>query len=248
MRQVSSWIATLRRIAALSGLTLALAWGSSAEAGFIHLTAPASGQRTEASGQVVTLAEFGSDNLSFTLDWSVSFDGTNYTYTYTLDGFDEPGISHFSISASDGRNGSDDFEEENVVFSSSGDDKEVGMLNEGKFGAPSDLYGIKFDDGGSNEGEAPTTYTLITDRAPVWGSFFAKAGSEAAAFNSGWQIWGDYLADTSIQNFVFNSNEWIAVPDSLTTITTAVPEPTSMAVGGLVMIGAAVSARRRRKT
>lgn len=225
------------------GLVLAAMLGLSPPIQADVIAAPlGSGTRTEGS-QIKTIGNWATDSRTFSISWDISFDGSVYTYVYTLDGYAGPDISHLAIAASDGRPGTIAFTEESVL-GVSGYPIEVGNLYEKKLGAPGDLYGLKFDFGD----EAPFTYTLMTDRAPIWGSFFAKAGKNSGAYNIGWSTWGDYLADTSIQGFVFDASQWIAVPDSRMRPHSVVPEPTSLvSLGlGLASIGLiAVRARRR---
>jgi hypothetical protein len=197
------------------------------------------GSRTESSGFVVTIGDWVTDGEDFTFSWDITFDGMTglYTYVYTVDGFGPPDISHLSVAASDGRPSTVIFTEDNVKPGS--DPVTVGDLNDGMFGAPSDLYGIKFDFGDG----PPQSYTLVTDRAPIYGSFFAKAGADSGAYNFGWDFWGDFLADTSIPGFIFDKNEWVAVPDTRAQV---IPEPSSIVLLGLGGLGLLGFARARR--
>jgi hypothetical protein len=196
------------------------------------------GSRTEAAGELVTLDNWIGDGIS--ISWEITFDGSLYTYEWTLDGWSGPanGLSHTDFAVSDGRPDTVLFTEANVY---PGSDPILGPeeLNSGTHGAPSDMYGIRFDFGGD---DPPVTYTLVTDRAPIWGSFAAKAGADSGAYNVGWGIWGDYLADTSIPAFVFDELEWIPVPDSQGRV---VPEPSTIALAGLGILGLGLGALRK---
>jgi PEP-CTERM motif len=99
-------------------------------------------------------------------------------------------------------------------------------------GLPTDLYGFKYDVG---------SVTLITLRAPIDGSFYAKDGacnptypcpgfSNVFAYNTG-------LTDPN--------GEFIRVPDTKTTLPpTEVPEPTTMLLFGVGLIAVGAAARR----
>jgi len=107
----------------------------------------------------------------FSISWNV-YQDTNtdlWTYEYTLTGDKE--ISHFIL-------------EITKPFSStiSGDPYEGPQIwspsdpGNSNPGLPADIYGIKFDFGGS-----PVTYTIETPLDPVWGNFYAKDGKDSGA-------------------------------------------------------------------
>ena len=101
-------------------------------------------------------------------------------------------------------------------------------------GLPTDLYGLKYD---------VTSVTLLTFRAPVDGSFYAKDGecnpthpcspgfSKVFAYNTG-------LTDPA--------GAFIRVPDTQTSTPplTPVPEPTTLLLLGIGLIAAGAAARR----
>lgn len=193
------------------------------------------GSRTEGAGEITTIGNWPTDGRDFTVAWNITQVGDDYTYVYTVSGYRQPGLSHFSIATSDGENDTIIFTEDNVLPGSDGD-IEVGNLNEGGFGAPSDFYGLKFDFGDDDT----TTYTLVTDRAPIWGSFFAKGGSASGAYNVGFQP-NQPLAFAGPN---FDAIDFIPVPDSVGVI----PEPASMAMVGIAALaGLGLAMKRRSK-
>lgn len=109
-------------------------------------------------------------------------------------------------------------------------------------GIPSLLYGLKFEGDGLD-----TSITIVSDRAPMWGSFYAKDGvdneagvkTDVFAYNTSFGL-TSVASITGIAPFGF-----LAVPDTEDHIT--VPEPSSLAIMALAMLGA-VGFQNRRKT
>jgi hypothetical protein len=106
---------------------------------------------------------------------------------------------------------------------------------------PESLYAVKFD------GALGTTTHVAfdSDRRPMWGDFYSKDGNaggygQNAAWNAGFLVNdtdpSDPAADGSIGNHLL-------VPD---TVTTPIPEPTSILLLGGGLIGAAAARKRKR--
>jgi hypothetical protein len=164
----------------------------------------------------------GSWEAGVSLGWSVADSGDNYLYSYTFQAPD-PGLSHFILQTSGNFTSSNILEISNdPVVLGTFSSEEQGNSNPG---LPGDMYGIKFE---GIEGDAPWTLTLLTDRAPMEGDFYAKGGDDSFAYNSGF---GD------------RDGAKILVPD---TVTQRVPEAGALLLFGSGLFGL-VSYRRVRR-
>lgn len=181
-----------------------------------------------------------------TLTWAVydNGDGT-YTYGYRLkvpDGSKQ--ISHLTIEVSP------TFGPDNIlrVLAGSLDGDQPGDYpTSGDPGMPAAMHGIKFDDGWGYNDYDWTVY-FKTDRAPVWGDFYAKDGKSCAGeipvaiWNAGFTgpVDSDPLGPPSNGSL----DNHILVPDTVTA--NPIPAPGAILLSGL---GASlVSWLRRRKT
>ena len=174
-----------------------------------------------------------SSNLSWTVyDNSITGHWT-YEYIFTVPSKD---ISHVIIEVSD------NFSVGNIIETSSGRDPDApktyspGGSNPGM---PDDLFGIKWDTSGD-----PLIYSfyIVTDRAPMWGDFYAKngvhQGSDVYAYNSQFGINTTALIDNG------NAGGWVLVPDTGTGI---IPEPSTFLLLGTGLLGIAAIRYRRSK-
>lgn len=172
----------------------------------------------------------GNWDTGVTLGWSVADVGDYYFYSYTFQA-PTPGLSHFILQTSG------NFEENNILvisnnvekydlgsFSSAEGASNPGMPGEG-------MYGIKFE---GISGDSPWTFTLLSDRAPMDGDFYAKGGSEVGGNN-----WG--YAYNSGFGALNGAN--ILVPD---TVTQRVPEAGALLLFGSGLIGLVGYRRVRR--
>jgi hypothetical protein len=192
----------------------------------------------------------GSD---ITMTWTVDNDaprtGFPWRYTYTLSIVNATmgsGLSHVIIETST----VPEFQMSDLVGFSSNVSGVVSTLDtweeqgSSNPNLPAPIYGIKFDTPGS-----PTDLTLTfwSDRAPVWGDFYAKDGGNPT--NSVWNK-GLTNPDSDPAGLPANGsvNFSILRPDSYTSGggPSQVPEPLTMAGLGLGLCGLVRYVRRRR--
>ncbi len=168
-----------------------------------------------------------------TFSWQVDDNGDGtYTYTYRLQVPDDSkSISHMTVEASPS------FESDNILDVPEGtiaENQPDSYPNGGADpGMPDSMWGIKFDGGGPDSTDYDWTVSFTTDRAPVWGDFYAKDGADGAANVAIWNAGftnpdsdpTDPAGDTPIANHIL-------VPD---TNTGEVPAPGGILLAGLGM-------------
>ncbi|OGL46866.1 MAG: hypothetical protein A2W05_00290 [Candidatus Schekmanbacteria bacterium RBG_16_38_10] len=219
------------------------------------------GSLTDSSGLFATNGNFGNAGihgwnpsavLSYTVDDTTNTGFWTYAYTYTVD---EKGISHVIIEVSDDNPATP----ENEAFTTA--NLKAGSTAGGIINpySPSDpgnsnpfmpeqVYGIKWD----TEGILSFFWTIVTDRMPMWGDFYAvdgkKPGNEIYAYNTGFGL------DTSA--LIGNGNAmdtqghaWLLVPDSKIDDDGGrgrqVPEPGTLLLLGSGLIGLALYGGRK---
>lgn len=166
------------------------------------------------------------------LSWSV--DDQTYaglwTYTYTFSA-ERKDISHGIIEVSD------TFTSANIFAGTTGGydgPKTYSGADPSNPGMPGAMWGIKWND--------TATWTIVTDRAPMWGDFYAVDGKGGAlgvlAYNSG------YGAETTAAIGDGNAGGWILTPDTQSGV---IPEPGTFLLLGSGLLGIAFYQRRRAK-
>lgn len=176
------------------------------------------------------------------LSWVVSNTSQSiwhYEYCFSVL---EKGISHINIEVSDEDSGPA-FTLANLFGLSS--DPEFALehielqdwtSSNGNPGIPGEMYGIKFD---LNDGYLGVTVGFDSDRAPVWGDFYAKDGSVIGgpvyAYNAGF-----LLTDPTIALHNGAEQGHLLVPDSVSVI----PAPGALLLSG-IGLGFASLVRRR---
>jgi len=185
------------------------------------------------------VASYGWANSKSVLNWIVSFDSSTdywtYRYTFTTDG--NPGISHVITEVS-GTFDSDNIEAGTTKGYELEDYSSGERSNPGLIG---DLYGLKFETKKRSEGKT-YTWTIVTDRAPMWGDFYAKGGKNDYVYNTGFGT--TYDAPIGNNENLFG---WALVPDTVTRITTSVPEPETLILLGIGILFVIIALRKIRK-
>jgi len=161
------------------------------------------------------------------LDWSVNANGNGtYTYTYELQVPDDSKeISHMTIEVSPSFTSSNLLE---VLQGTIADDQPDDYPKAGADpGMPSSLWGIKFE-GGAGETDYDWTVSFISDRAPVWGDFYAVDGKRPGAVTA---IWNAGFGNPDFDG----PTDHIMVPDS-TDHTTPAPGAILLAGVGMALV------------
>jgi hypothetical protein len=184
------------------------------------------------------VASYNWANSYTALSWIVSFDSSSnywtYRYTFTTDG--KPGISHVitEVSAT--------FDKDNIEEGTT-ERYELGTYtpyNPSNPGIPGYLYGLKFEVPAGNSGRN-FSWTIVTDRAPMWGDFYAKGGSNGYVYNTEFGNTNDAPIGNNKNLF-----GWVLVPDTVSTV----PEPETLILIGIGILFIVLTLRniRRRKT
>ena len=111
---------------------------------------------------LIATASSGWDNGNFTIGWNITESEGKWTYIYNITG---PSPSHFILEVTEDDNSfntfdnTDSYEVRGVYSPDTTKSSNPDM--------PNPIYGVKFED-------EQTIYSITTDRAPVYGVFYAK--------------------------------------------------------------------------
>lgn len=197
-------------------------WGSDASGELI-------GGRTSPAASGVDATQQW-DNGGFTLDWAISQgDDDLWTYIYDVTG-DTKGISHLILEVTED---DDPF----IIYDGTSLPYEGPVewsLSRSNPLMPNPIYGVKFD-----FGDTIVRYTMITDRAPVYGVFYAKDGTDGGVDVV---AWSNALNSSDYKtNEVLTVTDFIVRPDGITSI----PDPAAVfLLGSACLIGFAAARRK----
>jgi len=219
----------------LIGLALVQAFGTLAFGAVIYDSSAAgelTGSRSDpATSGVVT------NMTSFQIGWTITNTGPSaWHYIYTISGVvasGGQGLSHFILDTSDNciNTTSGTFTDANCVTNATMSAGTVTLVPgdysasapNPNFPAGADIIGVKFNVVGGPA--LPVTIAFDSDRAPVYGDFYAKVANSSSAYNNGLTN----HASTTLSDF-------IARPDTSGSV---IPEPAvgMLSAGGLLILG-----------
>jgi hypothetical protein len=165
----------------------------------------------------------GWDNGGLEIGWNIVEDNGIWTYIYTVN-IARKDVSHFILEVTEDEASFNILEgtDMDIEGPRTWSPNDPGNANPS---LPNDIYGIKFDFGGS-----PATYTLVTDRAPVYGLFYAKdgkdSGDDVVAWSNALNL-SDYKT-----NLDLTATDFIVRPDSM-----VVPIPGAVWILGSLLLG-----------
>jgi len=176
------------------------------------------------------------DNGDFTIGWNIEKDPTTsyWTYTYTVTGKTN-GLSHFILEVTDDGKPFNIYDGTDALYEGPNE----WSLSTSNPLMPNPIFGVKF-----YSGDTELTYTMVTDRAPVYGVFYTIDGKKVKKV-----AWSNALSDldykTKEVDLDWTITDFIVRPDGGGV--THAPEPTTMLLLGSGLIGIAVSGKKRLK-
>jgi hypothetical protein len=205
---------------------------------------------THDSGLFATAAWSEDATFSWTVDNTTNAGFWTFDYTWMTS---EKQLSHIIIEVSD------NFTEDNI-FGQTTSPYELGTFGtqgNSNPGIPGDIYGLKF-----NLDPAATVFnfTIVTDRAPMWGNMYAKdgvdRGTDVYAYNTGFsELRPDFDISDPQAGPVFGNFAWALVPDTFTNgdngggggvILDPIPEPSTIVLLGAGLLGLGLWHRKRK--
>jgi len=174
----------------------------------------------------------GSPWADATLEWTVTHNGSSWVYEYTFsdhgNGNQLRDVSHVIIEVSE------TFTLGNIMAGTTidGEGPKTYTPTRSNPEMPNDIWGIKWD---IDTDTTEYSWTIISDRMPMWGDFYAKGGGGTVAYN---MMFG---TDTAGAIGNGNAGGWVLVPD-----TTTVPIPSTAYLLGFGVVGLMLGRRRKK--
>ncbi|MEN6506365.1 MAG: PEP-CTERM sorting domain-containing protein [Planctomycetaceae bacterium] len=187
-------------------------------------------------------------NYTVSMSWTVTNEDASYathpwkyTYTFGHNGT-QAAISHLIIEASEGISAANITGLTGATLDSAG----MQTVQSGNPDMPEGLVGLKFAPAAD---AFSMTWTFYSDRAPVWGDFYAKCGGKLGGFNHAYNY---NLTGLVESGFLTGDVDPTAAPSNgsvafhiLRPDTVSIPEPATMSV---LAAGALAALIRRRRT